>query len=127
MGRYARGAAQPPSSDPASIYRSLHTAVSRKDEHNGDVVRPKDKLTSVALDLSTRSIISQQDAQEAAAYVNAAHISEWKPMIYVIPYPAVADRVLSVPRIVRASGAPEYIIADLSSQEFEAIEPMPCS
>lgn len=127
VGRYTRGAGQPPSSDPATIYRSLHTAVSKRDEHNGDVERQRKKLAAVALDLSTQGAISVEDAQEAVTYVQNAHISDWKPMIYVIPYTSVKGRVLSVPRGHRASGAPEYVISDLREGEFEAIEPVLCS
>ena len=127
VGRYTRGAGQPPSSDPATIYRSLHTAVTKRDEHNGDVQRQRTKLAAVALDLSARNVISEDDAKEAVTYLKSAHISEWKPMIYVIPYSSVNGRVLAVPRGHRASGAPEYVIADLLEGEFEAIEPLLCS
>ncbi len=127
MGRYHRSYGQPPSSDPARIYRSLHAAVTDKDEHNVDVERQRQKLQDVALKLLSDSKINDDDAQEVVAYMKAAHISEWKPMIYAIPYDAVRNRVLAVPRDQRASGHPEYVIADLKAEEFEAIEPMPCN
>lgn len=127
LGRYALGAGQPPSSDPATIYRALHAAVSRRDEHNADVQRQKTKLRSVALDLQANGLIDADDAAEVVSYVEAAHISEWTPMIYVIPYAGVKGRVWRVPRGDRASGSPEYVIRDLRSTEFEAIEPIPCS
>jgi hypothetical protein len=127
LGRYSIGAGQPPSSDPASIYRALHAAVCGKDEHNADVERQKEKLRTVALDLQANGMIDADDAAEVVAYVEAAHISAWTPMIYVIPYVAVKGRVWRVPRTDRASGSPEFVIRDLRSHEFEAIEPMPCN
>ena len=126
ISRYARGYGQPPSSDPARIYRSLYDAVRDSDEHNADVARQRDKLQKVALDLSANGHIDENAAQEVVAYLSAAHISDWKPMIYAIPYPPVKGRVLAVPRAHRASGKPEYVIPDLSSHEFNAIEPMLC-
>ena len=126
VGRYDRGFGQPPSSDPARIYRSLFEAVRDRDEHNADVGRQRDKLQQVALDLSVDGKISDDAAQEVVAYLQAAHISEWKPMIYAIPYGGVKDRVLAVPRALRASGKPEYVIPDLTAEEFTAIEPMSC-
>lgn len=127
LGRYSIGAGQPPSSDPASIYRALHAAVSGKDEHNADVQRQKDKLGTVALDLQANGLIDADDAAEVVSYVEAAHISAWTPMIYVIPFAGVKDRIWRVPRAARASGSPEFVIRDLLSHEFEAIEPMPCN
>ena len=127
QSRYDRNFRQPPSSDPARIYRSLYDAVMDRDEHNADVHRQREKLQKVALDLSATGKISDDSAEEVVAYLDGAHISDWTPMIYAIPYEGVRGRVLAVPRAARASGKPEYVIQDLSGHEFNAIEPMTCS
>jgi hypothetical protein len=126
VGRYSVGFGQPPSSDPASIYRALHAAVIRRDEHDHNMQRQKAKLKAVALELSQEGRISVDTAREIVAYLDATHISDWKPLIYAIPYSGVQDRVLAVPREERASAEPEYVIADLAPSEFDVIEPMPC-
>lgn len=89
--------------------------------------RQRQKLQDVALDLLAKSVISDMQAKEVVGYLQAAHISEWKPMIYAIPYHMVRGRVLLVPREMRASAKPEYVIPDLATHEFHAIEPMQCS
>lgn len=127
VSRYERGYGQPPSSDPATIYRSLFAAASKGDEHNEDVKRQRAKLEKVALDLLAAEKIEATKAREVVEYLKGAHISEWKPMIYAIPYGAVHGRVLEVPRAHRASGRPEYVIPDLNANEFQPIEPMLCS
>ena len=126
VGRYARGAGQPPSSDPVTIYRNLHAAVTRRDEHDPHIARQKKTLASVALQLSAGGSISDEDAKEVVAYLDATAIADWWPVIYVIPYAPVAGRVLAVPRTDRASAEPEYVIPDLKADEFEVIEPLPC-
>lgn len=125
LGRYARGAGQPPSSDPVSIYRNLHAAVQRKDEHNPTIQRQRTTLAAVALKLSAGGQISDDAAKEVIAYVEATTVSDWVPLIYAIPYAPVSGRVLAVPRTDRASAEPEYVIPDLVEGEFDIIEPMP--
>jgi hypothetical protein len=126
VSRYAPGAGQPPSCDPATIYRSLLAAVTRPDPNNSDIQRQKTKLSAVALDLANRGTILMDAAQEAVAYLEATHVTDWKPLIYAIPYAGVEDRVLAVPRAERVSAEMEYVITDLRPAEFDVIEPMPC-
>jgi hypothetical protein len=126
VARYAPGFTQPASSDPATIYRNLLEAVRTSDEHNPDMVRQKTTLSGLALKLSTDGEISFDTAAEIVAYLDAAHISDWKPLIYVIPYAGVRARVEAVPRAERASAEMEYVIPNLGSAEFEIIEPMSC-
>jgi hypothetical protein len=54
--------------------------------------------------------------------VKMASFSEWRPILYVIPYQGVASRVQLVPRDKRASSEPEYIISDLRPDEFDIVE-----
>jgi len=58
--------------------------------------------------------------------VSKSDFLDWKPLVYVIPYAAVAGRAQLVPRPKRASHEPEYILADLGDTEFQIIEPWPC-
>lgn len=126
LGRYAPGSAQPESSDPASIYRRLHKDVLSKDKHSNEIIRQKDSLKGTALMLAANNKITPEAAAEVAAIVDGAETSDWRPVIYAIPYATVAPRVLAVPYNKRASAEPEYIVPDLIDTEFHVIEPMPC-
>lgn len=127
LGRYALGAGQPASSDPATIYRQLHLAVSSKDRHDAKIASQAKSLRALALQWHRDGQITDEQRNEMLAIVRTATISDWRPVIYAIPYPPVADRVQLVERGKRASHEPEYFIPDLRSDEFVLIEPMPCS
>lgn len=127
VGRYDKGYMQASSSDPASIYRSMFDAVRKRDEHNADVGRQRKTLERIAGKLFGEGKISEQSAQEVITFVQNAHISEWQPIIYAIPYYKVKGRVLLVSRKDRAGKSREYVIEDLSVDEFQPIEPMICA
>jgi hypothetical protein len=126
QSRYAQGAGQPPSSDPATIYRNLHAAVVKSDQHDNEIARQSKTLKATALMLSRSGVISQSQAAEVAIIIKKATIKEWRPLLYAIPYALVANRVQAVPVGKRASIEPEFIIPDLKDGEFHIIEPMPC-
>jgi hypothetical protein len=67
--------------------------------------------------------ISPADRNEIIAIVERARPNDWRPLIFLIPYPPVAARVQVVPREKRASHEFEYIVPDLRRSEFEIIEP----
>jgi hypothetical protein len=70
--------------------------------------------------------ISQNDRDDIVAMVTKSDFIDWRPLIYVIPYPTVSARVQLVPLAQRASYEPEYIVPDLVGTEFQIIEPVPC-
>jgi hypothetical protein len=124
VGRYVRGAGTPPSSDPASILRALHRAVTDADDHDTKIADQKKVLLGLAVQWFNASLISDAAQQEIAAMVTAARFTDWKPLLFVIPYHAVASRVAEVARARRASSEPEYIVPDLKPDEFDIIEPI---
>lgn len=126
LSRYQVGAGQPPSSDPASIYRHLHKAVSKQDRHDNEIARQKTSIKGVALKLASEGKITSEQAAEIVTILNQAAITDWRPLIYAIPYVAVASRVQIVPLEDRASIEPEFIVPDLKQHEFHILEPMPC-
>jgi hypothetical protein len=123
LGRYVRGAGTPPSSDPASIYRNLHRAVTEADDHDSKIAEQKKVLLSLAVKWCDDGIISVPEREEITAITTSARFPDWRPLLFVMPYHLVAARVQSVPRGHRASIEPEYIVADLKSHEFDIIEP----
>ena len=126
-GKYTIGSGQPPSSDPATIYRQLHTAVSKQDEHDQKISSQKVTLKALATEWLNTDEISQDEHDEILAILDRASIRDWRPLLFVIPYSNVCGKVDSVPRNLRASIEPEYIIHELEQGEFDVIEPIPCS
>jgi hypothetical protein len=124
--RYAIGSGQAASSDPATIYRQLHQAVSTNDPHDAKIIQQKKILKGLAVKWFKNGSISTDQRDEIVAIVSHSAMADWRPLIYVIPYGPVAARVKSVPRSRRATHEPEYVISDLASSEFHIIEPMPC-
>lgn len=126
LHRYAIGAGQPASSDPATIYRQLHQAVRTADAGDAKIASQKKVLRSLAVKWAKDRDISDVTRQEIVAMVGKAAIIDWRPLVYVIPFARVAARVQLVPRERRASHEPEYVIPDLADGEFHIIEPIPC-
>jgi hypothetical protein len=122
VGKYARGAGTPPSSDPASIYRELAEAVRRTDEHNAKINAQRANLIARAVDWHAAGLITQAERDDITMTVGRATFPEWRPLVYVIPYASVAGRIEDVPRDRRASMEPEYIIRDLKLHEFGIVE-----
>ncbi len=75
---------------------------------------------------ASAGVISDADKEEIFAIIQKAQIADFRPLIYVIPYQPVSQRVVRVAINDRASLQPEYIVKDLNVDEFEIIEPMPC-
>jgi hypothetical protein len=127
LQRYAIGTGQAASSDPATIYRQLYHAVVTKDQADGKITSQKKVLRALAVNWSRAGSITEDDRDEIIAILRKSEVADWRPLIYVIPYAVVATRVKLVPRPLRATLEPEYVVPDLSGEEFHIIEPYPCS
>lgn len=115
----------PASSDPASIYRRMLEEVrkGRIDRHSNEVKRQKKGIKAVALLQKANGTITAEQAAEISTIVNNAQVADWTPLLYVIPYSAVAGRVTQVPVGKWAGLEPEYVVEDLVEGEFHVIEP----
>jgi len=126
LGRFDIGAEQAPSSDPATIYRQLHAAVTRPDGHDPKIASYKKSMRAIAIQKHSQGLLSEDDRNDIIAMVQKSPARNWRPVMYVIPYAQVADRVQRVPMSQRAGNELEYIIPDLTISEFHLIEMMPC-
>lgn len=126
VARGSMGASQAASSDPPSIYRSLHHDVSTRDRHSNEIKRQRDSLKGLALVLEASGHIGADEREEIAEIADSADIADFRPVIYAIPYEIVATRVQVVPLANRAGLEREYIVPDLKAGEFSMIEPYPC-
>ncbi len=122
LGKYDPGAKMAPSSDPAAIYRRLAEDVEVGDLHSAKIVSQRTTLEKLAIDWAASGEISDDEKQEIIYLVNHAQITEWRPLLFLIPRHLVKDRLELVPIDRRASPEKEYIIRDLKRSEFEIIE-----
>jgi len=125
LPRYSIGHSQPPSSDPVSIYRNLHRAVSMGDQLDPKITRMKADMVARAIRQHDEGVITEEMRDEVVAIIESSTLKDWRPLIYVIPFDRVKGRHRLVPRNSRASMEPEYQIVDLLDGEFEIIEPWP--
>ena len=96
------------------------------DRHSDAIKRQVEGLLSLALNLRANGTIDAAQAAEITTIVGKAEVSDWRPLIYAIPYLPVSARVQRVPADQWAGLEPEFIIPDLQDAEFHVIEPIPC-
>jgi hypothetical protein len=111
-----------PSSNPADIYKELKIAVEKNDKHCYKIKEQKLSFKNLALDWETKGEITADDKEEIIYWVDNASFDQWRPLIYITPYELVKSRLQKVPPDKRASMGMEYIIPDLSRDEFGIIE-----
>lgn len=119
---YTLGSLVAPSSNPVDIYRDLKRDLERSDLHSAKILAQKASFKSLAVKWQQAGEITKLQEQDIVWTVDNASASYWRPLIYVIPRPAVASRLSIVPMSQRASIADEFIIADLARSEFDLME-----
>ena len=92
------------------------------DRHCAKIKEQTASLTALAHDLEASGAIDTYVRDEILVLVDRAQLSDWRPLVYVFPWPASVDRVFEVPASQRASVEMEYIVKDLTSPEFESVE-----
>lgn len=112
----------PPSSDPIGIYRRLSEDVRRRDGHSTKIAEQRLSLTTRALEWHKSGRIGDQEKDDILFHIDKADFSDWRPLVYVIPFEPVRGRVRTVPAAKRAGLGMEYIIEDLKGPEFDIIE-----
>lgn len=113
----------PTSSSPFKIYMNLLDDVKSNDNHSSRIEQNKTGLKKGATIMLERGAIDVDDLARILAIIDSAGISEFGPLIYLIPAHLVAARVQTVE--VREAANPmsiEYQISDLKRNEFEIIE-----
>ncbi len=122
LGSYTRDVLVPPSSNPADIYRQLLSEVERTDGHSPKIEEQKASLSKLAIEWTIRGEINETESAEIIYMVNEAPFGHWRPLIYVISRELVGDRMKTVPIADRAGFGNEYVVEDLTSDEFDLIE-----
>lgn len=113
----------PPTSSPVEIYISLLTEIRRGDRHSAKISENKTGILRGAALKKEAGIISEKEESGIIAIVNRVELSDFRPLLYVIPYSGVADIVEEVP--VEEMAHPlswEYRIESLPNHLFEIID-----
>jgi hypothetical protein len=113
----------PPSSTPSEICRNLFGDVSQQDLHSSRIQANRDGIRKGANLMRSTGEITDKQLREIEQIVSAAAVADFRPLLYVIPFHLIAERVKSVPPADRAHPfSREYIIADLPRSSFDVLE-----
>ena len=112
----------PPTSDPFRIYASLMHALKENDRHCPQIRQNRAGLLRGAEQKFQEGLISKDIFHYIYSIIDEASLNDFSPILYVIPYHKVKDRiVLPKPSEKAGSLSVEYRIHDLKSDEFDAI------
>jgi hypothetical protein len=114
----------PASSSPADIYLSFSKAC--KGDGHSDLIKNNRNgiIRGATQKLSDEKIVDTNHAR-IVGIAKKATLIEFEPMLYIIRYDLVKDRIKEVP--VKLTANPlgiEYRITDLQENEFEIIQPV---
>jgi hypothetical protein len=114
----------PPSSSPQEIYETLWKDVENNDRHSSKIKQNKAGLRRGAIFKHQKGDITDAERLEIFDKVRLAQIADFKPLLYVIPYPLDSGILSLVPVRQRANPlADEFIIQRLPRSSFDIIDP----
>lgn len=112
----------PPSSNPKDLFLRLHKEVKTRDIHSAKIAQVRLGLIKAILNKKKNGEISEKDAIDALSMIRGADISDFKPLIYLIPNIPEID-VMSAPIKDKTNFlSEEYIINELKLQNFDIIQ-----
>jgi hypothetical protein len=113
----------PPTSSPAEIYRALRDEAGRGERHSAMVKNNREGILRGARVMRAAGRISAAQWDEVEQTVNLSHPSEFRPVLYVIPYERVRGSVVEVPVPERAHPlSVEYRVEALPRDSFDMLE-----
>jgi hypothetical protein len=113
----------PPSSDPGKIYLDMHADISGHDRHSAKIDQNKTGLQKGVVSKRATGVITDAEAADINAMIDAAELRDFRPLLYVMSYASVANLLKPVNISQRASlYHEEYIIEQLPRPLFEIVE-----
>lgn len=113
----------PPSSSPYNIYKTLKEDVEKADLHSAKIRDNKEGLMKGAGIMYRNEIIDLKTKATIEKIIKTATINDFIPLLYVIPYQLVANKINTVEVSDRANPlSEEYQIIDLLKGEFDIIK-----
>lgn len=118
-----RDSAVPPTSSPFEMYQSLFEEVYRGERHSSKIGANRTGILRGAQAKHSAGVIGDSQVSEIAAVINAARVSDFRPLLYVIPAVQVASLIREPPPEDKAHPlSAEYIIPELPRNHFDVIE-----
>ncbi len=113
----------PPTSRPYEIYRSLHEEVRSGDQHSYKIRDNRAGILRGAEYKRKAGVINEQQESDIASIVESAEVSDFRPLLYQIPYEPVSALVREVPVNKKAHPlSKEYQIEELPRKCFDPIQ-----
>jgi hypothetical protein len=120
LGRYA---SIPPTSNPYEIYHNLREEVQRGDRHSAKIAANREGILRGAEAKRKAGVINESQFHDIRQTVKSVEISDFRPILYVIPYSNVATDVREATIEERAHPlSVELIIESLDRSHFDPIE-----
>lgn len=113
----------PPSSSPAQLYRALRDEVERGERHSELMKRNRLGILSGADAMLSAGVITKSRRDEIEDILEGSHSCEFRPVLFVMPYETVRDRVVEAS--VRQRAHPmsiEYRVEQLPRDHFDMLE-----
>jgi hypothetical protein len=119
----ARHLSIPPSSSPAEIYWNLEQDTRRGDRHSAAIKQSRSGVLRGAEANHKAGLVSDFQYSEITFTVENAHIREFRPVLYVIPFDRVREMATEVPAHERASPfSVEFRFTRLRNDCFDVLE-----
>jgi hypothetical protein len=113
----------PPSSDPATIYKTLANDVVGMDKHSAKIAQNRTGLIKSAEIKLKDGIITPEQHKEIIEIANNAELHDFRPLIYAIPHNLVEKEVKTASIQLKANYfSKEYIIESLKKEQFDVID-----
>ena len=112
----------PVSSNPAVLYRRYKEDLQSGDTHSALIGSQKASIKARAVEWLGKGEIDQRDLEDITVLVDKGRAEDWRPVIYVISRTLVASRLKRVSASQTAGFGMEYVIEDLTHDEFDLIE-----
>lgn len=113
----------PPSSDPAIIYKTLANDVTSMDKHSAKIAQNRTGLIKGAEIKLREGCITAEQHKEIVEIANNAELHDFRPLIYAIPHNLVENDVKPASIQVKAHFfSKEYIIENLKKEQFDVID-----
>jgi hypothetical protein len=118
------GYAAPPSSIPLDIYKAYSEDIRRGDFHSAYIKQNRIGLLRGAKLKLKAGVIDQAQYGDIQAIIRKAQLSDFSPLIYVIPFAMVKkSAILVAPAKAANPFSCEYQIASLVRSDFDIISP----
>jgi hypothetical protein len=113
----------PPSSSPGEIYDRLFADVAAGDRHSAKIQANRDGIIEGAKKKAVEGRITRKQLREIRKIVKDAEMSNFRPLLYIIPFVQVINLIKDPPIDARANPlSKEYIIERLPRSHFDIIE-----